>query len=846
MQTLNLVAKELFNKIRGRFPSVTIGDGEGNITTEPELARFYDFDFKAGGKAVGKISISLEDQSVSVVYNQGLVTDEDEITKDSWYDFLKELRQFAKKRMLNFDTRDINKSNLNRRDYKFLANNRTEEETMSEGKLYGTSKLSYQDFDSARLVLRHSQAVNQERAAGRTQHVESIYIESSEGERFKYPYKHINGARAMARHVAEGGKPFDEFGIHIVGLSEELSKLKTFKSYMGRSSVMAEGLSGYMDVVKERVASVKKTLESLQKKAFYTETFTNYAKAEIKEVPQDVAENWIDELTVRQFNEELKDVFPYIYSLVSENTRAKTLGPMDLEGYTAYKGDMSEASVKHELQDNFDTLCQMKEEGASESQLEAAAAKMTFGGQALEACLSGADNPFGSDDHEPDFESQIEQGFEEMMGQFAEGETNEEVEVSDEMRSQISDWIDKFSKYKGGNGDTLPEGYMQWALNSGIATDFFEENEVDAFNKKKGYDADSQTEEWTDEDHDDFTDNKSGASPITSACLKMLNKITGDDFIEDNAHIIDAVMHGDSNESFDPQSEPSQRDQAVEDMLNTYEKGGEKALAAHIRISEEELDQDINEWCAEHGKHADDDREEAIEGVIEELADATDFDEGDNDTMDVKIDKDGNMSKDDGKEEEEQKTPLGEFILSYFDRENGQFPKGETAVLTMVEKDYGEEFITPAKKFIEMINTKVAEVMGYKEAEVEAQQMETNVDEGTWAIPDTEQAVEALAKVMAKELPLGPEGNNATDVMYNIIGDDSLFDSLGEAGDVHPTADARPIIASWVDYSLDGYDISPELQDKIQGIVKPHLAHPSSNNQESQNMDRIRELAGLR
>ena len=34
----------------------------------------------------------------------------------------------------------------------------------------------------------------------------------------------------MARHVAEGGKPFDEFGTHIVGLSEELVKLKRFKS----------------------------------------------------------------------------------------------------------------------------------------------------------------------------------------------------------------------------------------------------------------------------------------------------------------------------------------------------------------------------------------------------------------------------------------------------------------------------------------------------------------------------------------------------------------------------------------------------------------------------------------
>ena len=140
MQTLNLVAKDLFNKIRGRFPSVSLGDENGQVTNITKAARFFDFEYKENDRTLGKISISLEDQSVSVVYNQGLVTDEDEITKDSWYDFLKELRQFAKKRMLNFDTRDINKSNLNRRDYKFLANNRTEEETMSEGKLYGTSK----------------------------------------------------------------------------------------------------------------------------------------------------------------------------------------------------------------------------------------------------------------------------------------------------------------------------------------------------------------------------------------------------------------------------------------------------------------------------------------------------------------------------------------------------------------------------------------------------------------------------------------------------------------------------------------------------------------------------------
>jgi hypothetical protein len=52
----------------------------------------------------------------------------------------------------------------------------------------------------------------------------------------------------------------------------------------------------------------------------------------------------------------------------------------------------------------------------------------------------------------------------------------------------------------------------------------------------------------------------------------------------------------------------------------------------------------------------------------------------------------------------EQQTPLSEFILSFYDRSTGAFPKGETAVLTMVEKDYGDEFVEPAKTFIERVN----------------------------------------------------------------------------------------------------------------------------------------------
>ena len=52
MKNLDTIAEQLFNEIRGRFPSIELGDAEGNITNEPALARFYDFDFESNGKNV--------------------------------------------------------------------------------------------------------------------------------------------------------------------------------------------------------------------------------------------------------------------------------------------------------------------------------------------------------------------------------------------------------------------------------------------------------------------------------------------------------------------------------------------------------------------------------------------------------------------------------------------------------------------------------------------------------------------------------------------------------------------------------------------------------------------------
>jgi len=350
-KNIDFIGEELFNKIRGRFPSVTLGNAKGVVTNDPKEARFFDFDFMNDGSSLGKVSVSLDEKSLNVMYAQNFVEDQLPSTKNNWYNFLRELRIFSRKRLLNFDIRDLNKSNLNRRDYNFLAKN-SGEQKMTESRLYGTSKNSYQDIGSARISIKHYQPVNHELAAGRTQHIENIYIENAEGERFKYPIKHLNGARAMARHISEGGTMYDDFGNHIVGLSEELGKLRKFKNYVNRSSVMAEGLAEYSDIVAERIDTVKKTLESIQKERYYKGILENFSKEDLQEVPDDIAENWIDQLTIKQFNEELQDVFPYIYKLISEN-RSKAIGPDQLvgEGTPVVQNDNAESVVVDEFED---------------------------------------------------------------------------------------------------------------------------------------------------------------------------------------------------------------------------------------------------------------------------------------------------------------------------------------------------------------------------------------------------------------------------------------------------------------------------------------------------------------
>ena len=72
--------------------------------------------------------------------------------------------------------------------------------------------------------------------------------------------------------------------------------------------------------------------------------------------------------------------------------------------------------------------------------------------------------------------------------------------------------------------------------------------------------------------------------------------------------------------------------------------------------------------------------------------------------------------------------------------------------------------------------------MKMKEAEI-FENWINNLSEGTWALPETPEQQEKLNKLMSAELIVGPDAINATEQLYDLVGDDELFDILNDLAD---------------------------------------------------------------
>lgn len=84
------------------------------------------------------------------------------------------------------------------------------------------------------------------------------------------------------------------------------------------------------------------------------------------------------------------------------------------------------------------------------------------------------------------------------------------------------------------------------------------------------------------------------------------------------------------------------------------------------------------------------------------------------------------------------------------------------------------------------------------------------LNEGTWALPFTKHDAMKLYNIMLNELT----ASEAKDTLYNIIGDDQLYDLLDDfTADIDkdaPFIDIRPEIATRLKHILDEYEANPK------------------------------------
>lgn len=356
MNIIEIISQDVFDKIRGRFENVEMGDDQGSVTNNPKDARFFDFDFTVEGNNLGRVSVSLNELgSLKIFYSQGITEGVDSITLKRWYDFLKEMRYFAKRRMLRFDTRDITKGNLNKNDFQYLAQTGTKENNMNESAMIGRGpKTSLRKLEDTRLVVRHSKVVDENQRGARSRNISALFIENQDGERYKYPLIHLEGAKAMQRHVANGGRPYDEAGKRIIEMSEQIAQLVAFKRHVGHHDGMNQEVNEILERSQNKLNELRHAVKSLTGQKAYEAWIENLQPQQDDgfEMDQATMEDYKSKFTVQNFKEDLAQYFPLIHKIMQE------AGEIELEDYVSETDDtpveVAEENTERSAVESFD------------------------------------------------------------------------------------------------------------------------------------------------------------------------------------------------------------------------------------------------------------------------------------------------------------------------------------------------------------------------------------------------------------------------------------------------------------------------------------------------------------
>ena len=286
MKEIESISSALFDKVRSRFPNITLGDESAKACTDPSEARFFNFTYSGtDGAEFGKVTISLiDEESLKVYFGQNISGEMDREQRKEWYEFLRNLRQFAKRNLLTFDTRDINKSNLQLQDIKQQAKTddvaTSDDVTVTESKLYGTSRNSYSDMGECKLIIKHDGLVSDEKRGDRSRRIKEIFVETSKGEKLLCPTKNLHAARALAQNIAHGGNMYDERATHICELVQEMGAMQHFVRSTKNRQFEDQETADMTHAAVHHYDQVKRTLRMMRGARGFRSYFETFSPAE--------------------------------------------------------------------------------------------------------------------------------------------------------------------------------------------------------------------------------------------------------------------------------------------------------------------------------------------------------------------------------------------------------------------------------------------------------------------------------------------------------------------------------------------------------------------------------------
>ena len=308
-------ARKLFDLLVSRDFDPEMLDSSGKPASDPSETEIFSFDFRAeSGKDYGTVVIMLGDSNELEVYcSDNVGRSMEGSDKNNWFSFLEQLKNFATRNFMSFGIK-----NLNRLRYSMQGQAAIKEGLFESWQ--GKKDVSWNaGANESRLMIKHKRSLGEGEA--RFRYVESLFIETVEGERYKLPFKNLTAGKAMLEHVRMGGRPYDTRGQHIAEMVNELTVLSRFRR--ANSGRLVEGdTASLVEQTNAYYENLQHNLKSLTTRRGYETYFESWSPSEITE--ESVVIEGLKHLFVTQsIDQRIEDALPLIARIQQQENAMK-------------------------------------------------------------------------------------------------------------------------------------------------------------------------------------------------------------------------------------------------------------------------------------------------------------------------------------------------------------------------------------------------------------------------------------------------------------------------------------------------------------------------------------------